>query len=244
MFVKQKNTGNVLIPEGQSGCCPDDAAAGCKFVFVITDLASVTSITIDGNVHTITADDETDLGQVLAAIQAAFVAEGYILDLNAPHLTAYQNIWADTETVFIVYSNADTVALTTVPAADSQTKACIKTVACRYHAEIPVGAGLSFEISDEEVEAANPADSPQTISGDFATGSANALGLEVLTEFTELYAGTDNVTVKRVRVVENEVTAMYEVDVWLYGRHPIVTDDVEIVFEKCECVVDYTIANA
>lgn len=246
MLIKKINTGNVNLVQGQSGCCPDSANEGCKHIFDIEDLASITSITIDGNVHTIVATDETDRGDITEAIENAFIAEGYVSDLNKegiPDVYVYEKAHEDVGTAILIYTNAESVVLTTVPAA-TYTLACVKTVACRYRAYIPVGAGLSFEISDAEVEAANPGDSPQTISGDFATGEENALATEVQTEFEELYANTENITVKRVRVIENTATDLYEVDVWLYGRHTIETNNEDIIFEQCECKVDFTLANS
>lgn len=247
MFVKQKNTGNVIIPAGSSGCCPDVVADVCKHVFSIVDLASITSITIDGNVHVIEADDETDLGQIQKAIEDAFIAEGYVITndkLGVPSVIVFDDIYLDTQTNILIYTNADSVELTTDPVVDDTYISCVPTVACRYNAKIPVGAGLSFEISDSDVEAADPANSPQTINGDFATGQANALATEVIAEFENLYAGTENATVKRVRVIENTVTEMYDVDIWLYGRHPnLTTNNEDITFVLCECIPDYTIAN-
>lgn len=243
MFVKQKNTGNVILTEGATGCCPDVAADVCKHVFEIVDLVSVTSITIDGNVHLI---GETERGAIALAIEAAFAAEGYVQPVdkeNIPGVTIFDDVYLDTQTNILIYTNAETVELTTDPVVTDTYISCIKTVSCRYNAKIPVGAGLSFEISDAEIEAgANPGDSPQTINGDFATGEADALAVEVIAEFENLYANEVNATVKRVRVVEL-ATGFYDVDVWLYGRHPIETNDEDIVFERCECFVDYTIAN-
>lgn len=244
-LVKQKNTGNVIIPAGQSGCCPDEVAAICKHVFIINELASITSITIDGNEHSIVATDETDPGDIVKAIEDAFYAEGYIIS-NDNNMIPNVKVFIDNDgrTNIKVFTNADTVVLTTVPVVDETYVSCIKTVLCRYNAKIPVGAGLLLEISDSDVEAEDPANSPQVISGDFATGSEDLLATEVETEFVELYAGTENATVGRVRVVENVVGAFFDTDVWLYGRHPnLTTDSEEIVFVLCECVVDHTKAN-
>lgn len=243
---KQINTGNVAMVQGQSGCCPEDTAAVCKHTFFITDLASITSITIDGNVHVIAATDETDRGDIIEAIENAFYDEGYRVDNDksmTKNVEVYIDTYLDSRTVISITTTAETVVLTTVPVVDETVVNCVQTVACRYRARIPVGAGLSFDISDAEVEAEDAGNSPQTISGDFATGGADDLAVEVEAEFVELYAGTENVTVKRVRVIE-AADAFYDVDVWLYGRHPIVTDDEDIVFELQECTVDHTIANA
>lgn len=244
-LVKQVNQGNVALLQGATGCCPDAAEAICKHVFIIEALESITSITIDGNVHALNITDETALGDIVTAIEAAFEAEGY-LPTNDKEMIPNISIYIDDDGFhnILIYTNAATVVLTTVPVVDDTYISCEKTVVCRYHAEIPVGAGLSFEISDSDVEAADPGNSPQTINGDFPTGQEVTLSTEVSDAFVDLYAGTDNATVKRVRVIENAAGTFYGVDVWLYGRHPnLVTNNEDITFELCECTVDYTIAN-
>lgn len=245
-LVKQINQGNVIIAQGESGCCPDVADAICKHTFIIEDLASITSITIDDNVHTIEADDETSPGQILAAIEAAFIAEGYVETNNKemiPNIKVFIDEWVDSQTVILIYTNAESVELTTVPVVTETYIACEKTVVCRYRLRIPVGAGLSFEISDSDIEAETEADSPQVVDGDFATGGEAALAAELDLEFGELYANTENATLSRVRVIE-AADGFYDADVWLYGRHPnLTTDDEDIIIELQECTVDYTIAN-
>lgn len=246
-LVKQTNTGSVQLLQGATGCCPDTADAICKHVFEITDLASITSITIDGNVHLIAAPDETNVGDILTAIEEAFIAEGYRSTNDKemiPDIKVWINDWLDSQTVITIYTNAESVSMVTVPVVTNTEIKCVKTVSCRYNFRLPVGEVVSVEISDSDVEDANPADSPQTISGTWATGEEALVAAELDTEFGELYASEVNATLKRVRVRENVVAGYFDCDVWLYGRHPnLTTDDEEIVIEQCECEVDHTIAN-
>lgn len=243
-FIKQKNVGAFKLGVGKSGCCPDDAITICKHVFVITDLASIESITIDGNVHAIAATDETDIGDIISAIEAAFIAEGYMIAQDQsmiPNQIVYNEL---TTTAITIFTSAETVTLETTPVADDTYVSCIKTVSCRFHMEIPVGVAVDINISDADVEDANPADSPQQLAGTWATGAGDTLHTDLETALAALYANETNVTLKRIRVIEDGTTVgFYSVDFWLYGRRPIVTDDEDIVIVPCECIVDYTIAN-
>lgn len=254
MYLKQLNTPGTIAGApgfqmgGDNACCPDNSNAVCKFGFVITDLTAITSITIDGNVHTITATDETDPGDIAMAINQAFIDEGYF-NSGEPSVFVYKNIWADTETVILIYANADTVTMVTVPVADTNgEKACVPLVLCRYSFEIEVGL-TDFNIADSLVEIADAGNSPQNVADTYATGAAgsNALGSDVYDAVLALYDGEDNAILSRVKVTENLVTGMRLVQVWLFGHRPlsvILDGETEELVTKHECKLDYTILQA
>lgn len=242
MYRKQVNSGRIQL-SATNGCCPDGSNESCKFLFTIADLATITSITIDGNVHTITATDETDPGDIAQAIHDAMVAEGYFTDGEYPTINVYLETNLDTLHVIEIYAQADSITMVTDPVATiNGTEYCIPTTTCRYEFTLPVGEAFSKNLSDADVELANPADSPQVLNGTFATGAANDVYTEVVLEFGELYANETNEVLKRVKVVENLSTALFEVQVWLYGNRKPAIDDVLIT--KCECKQDYTVAQA
>lgn len=241
MYRKQVNSGTNLRLSAADGCCPDGSNPICAFEFQIEELTAITSITIDGVVVTITATDETDVGQISQAIADALLAQGYFPDGVYPTIEVYYDVW-NLSTWIRIYAAASTITMITVPAATiNGDKACIEGVACRYTFEVPVGAGLDINLSDENVEESDPGNSPQNVADDYPTGGADDLASDLYDAFVALYAGTTNATVKRIKVVENLATDKYEVQVWLYG-HQIPALDDELI-GKCECKIDYTVAN-
>jgi hypothetical protein len=244
-YVKQQNVGNIILSAGDIGCCPDTAPTVCKYAIVIGDpLVDVTSITIDGNLHAIDWVAADGLSALVRKIENALIAEGYVSNTDQPNIKGYKNLHNGTEIAILVYTSAETLTMDSDPAA-SIVKGCVKTVACRYEFEIPYDAATSIDFSDAEVEAANPGDSPQTLAGDYSGGAGDdaLLADDLVTLFSDLYANTDNVVLKRVQVVEDVAGSKYKVNVWLYGRHTILTTNEDVVVVICECDVDYTIAN-
>ena len=242
MYLKQINVGGFQLG-GDTGCCPDDSNPVCRFEFVITDMTDLTSITIDGNTHTLEVGS-ADAGDLALAIQSAFEDEGYFSS-GYPTVNIYQNTFSS-ETVILIYANAETVTMVTVPVADiNGTQDCIELVTCRYEITVDVGA-LDIDLSDPDVEAANPGDSPQNVADTYATGAGDTLAQDVWDAIVALYASETNYIPQRVKVTEDIVAATFKINVWLFGHRDlsaILSGETENIAVKCECKKDFTELN-
>lgn len=252
MFRYQQNsaaTSNFQLLKGELGCC-DDSGTPCKYALeYAADGTTITGIDFkdkDGN--TVNAVFDTPIAEddpllIVKTITDVFAANGILDDGIKPNIIAFKESIGDPVVDYITIEIYGTVEVTNLVRASDATNAfvqyCTKTVACRYKFSVEEGADIDIIIDDVNLVA------PQTIADLDATTAVDAplLAEELNAAFLALYG----VDYKRVKVDYNEVTAKYEVQVWLRDRshRPYVTleesdtpvDAVELA--KCECITDF-----
>lgn len=231
----QASADNLLqLTEGDLGCCPDTATSICRYHAEI-DPEAVTVITYkdkDGNnATTAVVFTSGDDGALATALDLALRNAGLITDGTIPHIHVFTTDNDDPSVLIDIFSTVELVNIISTSGTTTFDKHCDQTVACEYQFSVEPADGMAIEVADSEDADAAPDD----IAGDFGTPEDDEgdFGDEVLATFDTVYPDS----VKQVIVTYNAVTDMYDVRIWLYGRHyPTVGgDDVKF----CGCIMDF-----